>query len=418
MKKNLLLLGTCIVISTTTYAQSGNVGINTSNPQAMLHIDGGKDNPTTGAPSAAQEANDVVVTSAGRLGIGTINPGVSMQAVGGIAGGTAFGVSGTANVNNLYLELTANTTLPAPNANGQLLFIKNNAASTITLTKGYTGGLFDTYSSTSATSLSMLPLGHIAFVGYVQGGNVGWIAQVSLDSSNTPNNYWNVKGNAGTTPANNYIGTTDNQDFVVRTNNTEKMRVQAGGNVGIAVTTPTATLDVNGTARVRNTPVLSSGINSPLFVDVNGNVGKANPTGEGDKYYATANIASGATGTVISGLPDGAVYKAIIKVLDGCGSVAIADFWVFGTGFNNLAAIQGIGGATNKNGVSPPTFTETQTTSQVVYSGIAGCADGGNNTALNYTVSISNGPSPHTISITNNGNVLRTYSIVVERLGL
>ncbi|SIQ96865.1 hypothetical protein SAMN05880574_1414 [Chryseobacterium sp. RU37D] len=147
-------------------------------------------------------------------------------------------------MDNLYLELTSNTTLPAPNANGQLLFIKNNTPSTVTLTKGYTGGLFDTYSAANATSLQVLPLGHIAFVGYVQVGNVGWIAQVSLDPSYTPDNYWNVKGNTGTTPANNYIGTTDNQDFVVRTNNTEKMRVQAGGNVGIGTNAPASTLNV------------------------------------------------------------------------------------------------------------------------------------------------------------------------------
>lgn len=39
------------------------------------------------------------------------------------------------------------------------------------------------------------------------------------------NNDWTIVGNAGTNPTNNFIGTTDNQDFVVRTNNTEKLRV-------------------------------------------------------------------------------------------------------------------------------------------------------------------------------------------------
>ncbi|WP_449401336.1 hypothetical protein [Chryseobacterium wanjuense] len=37
------------VISSTFNAQ---VGINTSNPQATLHVDGAKDNPAAGAPSA------------------------------------------------------------------------------------------------------------------------------------------------------------------------------------------------------------------------------------------------------------------------------------------------------------------------------------------------------------------------------
>ncbi len=38
---------------------------------------------------------------------------------------------------------------------------------------------------------------------------------------------WAVDGNAGTNPSTNFIGTTDNQDMVFRTNNTESMRIEA-----------------------------------------------------------------------------------------------------------------------------------------------------------------------------------------------
>jgi hypothetical protein len=57
---------------------------------------------------------------------------------------------------------------------------------------------------------------------------------------------WGLTGNAGTN-ANNYIGTTDNVDFVVRTNNVERMRVLSGGNVGIGTTAPAAPLEVRRT---------------------------------------------------------------------------------------------------------------------------------------------------------------------------
>lgn len=57
---------------------------------------------------------------------------------------------------------------------------------------------------------------------------------------------WTLTGNAGTTPATNFIGTTDAQDFVVRTNNTEKMRVESGGDVGIGTNNPAHTLHVQG----------------------------------------------------------------------------------------------------------------------------------------------------------------------------
>lgn len=59
--------------------------------------------------------------------------------------------------------------------------------------------------------------------------------------------FWRVTGNSGTTPATNFIGTTDARDFVVRANNTERMRVLSTGNVGIGTTTPVAPLEVYST---------------------------------------------------------------------------------------------------------------------------------------------------------------------------
>ncbi len=69
-------------------------------------------------------------------------------------------------------------------------------------------------------------------------------------------NGWMLTGNAGTTSATNFIGTTDAQDLVIRTNNTEKMRVQSIGNVGIGTTTPVARLDVRFGSGGLNSPIL------------------------------------------------------------------------------------------------------------------------------------------------------------------
>lgn len=44
---------------------------------------------------------------------------------------------------------------------------------------------------------------------------------------------WSLTGNTGTTIASNFLGTSDNVDFAIRTNNTEKIRVRTDGNVGI-----------------------------------------------------------------------------------------------------------------------------------------------------------------------------------------
>jgi len=61
---------------------------------------------------------------------------------------------------------------------------------------------------------------------------------------------WTILGNAGTNPATNFIGTTDAQDFVIRTNNTEKARITSGGDLGIGIAIPTAKAHVIQTAAI------------------------------------------------------------------------------------------------------------------------------------------------------------------------
>jgi hypothetical protein len=60
---------------------------------------------------------------------------------------------------------------------------------------------------------------------------------------------WSILGNSGTNPTTNFIGTTDAQDFVVRTNNTEKARVTSAGDLGIGIV-PTTKLHVNQTSNI------------------------------------------------------------------------------------------------------------------------------------------------------------------------
>jgi hypothetical protein len=61
---------------------------------------------------------------------------------------------------------------------------------------------------------------------------------------------WLIIGNSGTTAAANFIGTIDPVDFVVRTNNTEQMRVTSTGNIGVGIAAPLAKLHVQTSAGV------------------------------------------------------------------------------------------------------------------------------------------------------------------------
>lgn len=88
--------------------------------------------------------------------------------------------------------------------------------------------------------------------GIVGGGGTGfyyWDGTQWVRFLTGSSNDWTLTGNAGTNPATNFIGTTDAQDFVVRTNNAERMRVEAAGDVGIGTNNPNHNLHVVGDVR-------------------------------------------------------------------------------------------------------------------------------------------------------------------------
>lgn len=109
--------------------------------------------------------------------------------------------------------------------------------------------------------------------------------------------FWKITGNSGTTPATNFLGTTDNIDLVFRTNNTEKARILANGNVGIGLPVPIRTLHISGvystsagSGQVRQGNITTAGtygggVTNPAFtvkqptirVDAFGNTAGFNP---------------------------------------------------------------------------------------------------------------------------------------------
>jgi hypothetical protein len=83
--------------------------------------------------------------------------------------------------------------------------------------------------------------------GITENGN-GSITINKLDGSSITTgpilNNWKLTGNTGTNSTN-FIGTTDNQDLIIKSNNIERLRIKSNGNIGIGIETPTEKLELN-----------------------------------------------------------------------------------------------------------------------------------------------------------------------------
>lgn len=81
---------------------------------------------------------------------------------------------------------------------------------------------------------------------------------------------WNILGDAGTNPTTNFLGTIDNQDFVIATNNNERIRIQTDGDIGVNQPNPTTKIHITGTNPSFRLEDGSQAANKVLTSDANG----------------------------------------------------------------------------------------------------------------------------------------------------
>jgi hypothetical protein len=136
----------------------------------------------------------------------------------------------TSNISNFYLKvrglLSAGTGITYDNVTGTItnagVTSLNGNTGALTMDTGYINNFYQKVRSQLNA-----------------GSGISYDAATGIISSaiNTAN-FWDITGNTGTNPATNFIGTTDNQDLVFKTNSTERARIiSSSGDIKIGSAT-------------------------------------------------------------------------------------------------------------------------------------------------------------------------------------
>jgi hypothetical protein len=237
----------------------------------------------------------------GSIGIATTSPNAKLDINGDLAltKKLTYSTPGTQNAldrqgaSRIYISGTVTLNGIAGGEDGMVIFLYTSLGSTLTINN----------ESLSALTSNRIATHTGATVTITARGGVSMIYDSILSTWRIfgfadENSTWNAKGNAGTVPSTNFIGTTDSQGFAIRTNNTERMRIIAGGNTGIGTPNPDTKLHVVGTVDNDGTNAtfkITDGGDSMLF---DGN--EIDGAGNGPIYLnnnSTGGVFIGANGT-------------------------------------------------------------------------------------------------------------------------
>ncbi|MFN1217440.1 tail fiber domain-containing protein [Chryseobacterium kwangjuense] len=257
---------------------AGNVGIGTTTPEGKLVV--------VSTPSTQALIARTATLATNQFLQGTITDG-TITNTWGIQNNSDAVFYGSSSASNLSLRTGATNRLFIENATGNIGIANNAPTNTLDVNGG--------------ARVRTLPTGAAADNVITTDAN-GNLRQLTAATFGAANN-WSKTGNAGTTPATNFIGTTDVQDFVTRSNNTERMRVTSAGNVGVGTSTPTAAFHVVTTVAggmISERATAGTGTGSPAYLVLRRNKATTPTTNaavvSGDGLGAVSFVGNNGTG--------------------------------------------------------------------------------------------------------------------------
>ncbi len=159
---------------------------------------------------------------------GSITTGTNTTATMTVSSGASLLLDGTGIVESSVFKGSGSTSTAVDLATAEV-------NGTLPVANGGTGNSTQTpfgvaYGNTDGNQLLYTPAGT---TGQLLMGNTGGSPVWQNGATALSSYYWGLTGNSGTDSTVNFIGTSDNSPVVVKTNNTERLRVTRTGNVGI-----------------------------------------------------------------------------------------------------------------------------------------------------------------------------------------
>jgi hypothetical protein len=168
---------------------------------------------------------------------------------------------------------------------------------------------------------------------------------------------WGLSGNSGTNPNTDFLGTTDAQPLIFKTNNTEVARVEVDGNFGFGTATPGARIDsvaalgtaVNGTSQsataISGTGASGDGVDG-LSTSGFGVHGKSSTgvgvDGASTSLYGVEGVSQTVTGVAGASISGDGVHGQSTSN-DGVGGVSTSGYGVVGATTSGIAGVLGQG---------------------------------------------------------------------------